>query len=89
MRVEISRHSSGVRPVERGNGSGFCHVVGAFLDLFLHVCFGIIEFAHATAQATHQLRDFLASEHQQYNDQNDDDLIGAQHTQQEILYHNN
>lgn len=87
MRVEVYRHSSGVHAVKR-KGSGLCYVVRAFFDLFFDVCFGIVEFTNATAQTTHQFRDLLASKHQKYNDQDDDDLIGAQHTQQEVLYHN-
>ncbi len=86
MRLEDGWHSSGVQSIER-KGLGFGYLVRTLFDLFLDVCFGIIEFTYATAQATHQLRDLLASEHEKYNDQNNDDLIGTQHTQQKVLYH--
>ncbi len=87
MPLEITRHSKRIWFVVRWGGSRLCHVVRAFLDLLLNVGFRIVEFAHAAAQSTHQLRNFFTTKHEQDDDENDDDLIGAQHSQQEILYH--
>lgn len=87
MPMESPRDSSGIFR-QPGLSSGLVGVVYAILDLFFYVALCVVEFTHATTESTHQLRDFLAPEHQQYNDKDDDDLIGAQHADQNILYHN-
>lgn len=60
---------------------GGFYIVAAFLYFPLDIAFRIIEFTHAFSQSPHQFRNFPSPEQQQHDHQDDDDLIGAQHTQ--------
>src|SRR4030095_3076621 len=42
---------------------------------------------NSLTQSPHQLRNFATTKEKQHNDQNDDDFIGAKHSQQVCMYH--
>ena len=49
-------------------------------ELIFHRVFGVVELADTTAKATHELRDFLATEQQHDHEKDEHDLGAANFT---------
>ena len=67
---------------------GVLDIVAVVFDLFLDVILGVVEFANAFTQSAHEFRNLFAAEKQQYDHQDDDDLVGPQNSQKCRLNHN-